>query len=158
MCHSPASRPRWSLVHRQTSANVTAIINNNEPIAHFLVSSSFIQGRLGDNNQECAWRLAERWKFDEDDSAAVGSQGPDEQGRIPMDDYHPKFLRHSITLLHEQDQHTLLTDNSLNITAPDGHLQSIVPYRLGMQTSHDATRCPTWQAADGNSPHSYLWD
>jgi enhancer of polycomb-like protein len=36
-------------------------------------------------------------------------------------------------LLHDQDQQSLLTDNSLTVTGPDGRMQSIIPYRLGLQ-------------------------
>jgi hypothetical protein len=50
----------------------------------------------------------------------------DEQDRVPLDDFEPRFLRHSITLLHKQDQHTLMTDNSLIIT---GCMQTIIPTR-----------------------------
>jgi enhancer of polycomb-like protein len=42
-------------------------------------------------------------------------------------------LQHSITLLHDQDQRSLVTDNSLTVTGPDGRMQSIIPYRLGLQ-------------------------
>jgi enhancer of polycomb-like protein len=85
------------------------------------------------HDEESAWRLAERWKFDQDDTPAVGPQGPDEQDRVLVDDYEPRFLRHSITLLHDQDQQSLVTDNSLTVTGPDGRMQSIIPYRLGLQ-------------------------
>jgi enhancer of polycomb-like protein len=94
------------------------------------------EGESDDDNEsdeERTWRLAERWKFDEDDPPAVGPEGLDEQDRVLVDDFDPKFLRHSITLLHDQDQHTLTTDNSLTVTAADGRLQTIIPYRLGPQ-------------------------
>lgn len=32
-------------------------------------------------------RLAERWRFDMDDSPAVGPDGPEEQDRVLVDDY-----------------------------------------------------------------------
>lgn len=35
-------------------------------------------------------RLIERWRFDMDDVPAVGPSGPDEEGRILVDDYDPK--------------------------------------------------------------------
>ena len=34
--------------------------------------------------------VLEGWKLDEDDSPAVGPQGPDEQGCVLVDDYHPQ--------------------------------------------------------------------
>lgn len=93
----------------------------------------------GDSNddskedEERAWRLADRWKFDEDDCPAVGPGGPEEQDRVLVDDYDPKYLRHFVTLLQDQDHQSLVTDNSLTVIGPDGRMQSIVPYRLGMQ-------------------------
>ena len=94
------------------------------------------EGDSDDDRQsdgEQSWRLSERRKFDEDDSPAVGPEGPDEQDRVLLDDFDPRFLRHAITLLHEQDQQSLSTDNSLTVTGPDGRLQTIIPYRLGLQ-------------------------
>lgn len=34
-------------------------------------------------------RLMEQWRFDEDDTPAVGPQGPDEQDRLLVDDFKP---------------------------------------------------------------------
>ena len=36
---------------------------------------------------ESARRLVERWRFDMDDSPATGSEGPEEQDRVLVDDY-----------------------------------------------------------------------
>ena len=85
-------------------------------------------------DEECAWRLAERWKFDEDDDPVVGPEGSDEQDHV-LRDFEPRFL-----LLHEQDEHTLMTDNSLTITGQDGHLQWVY---VCMNTVF------TWQAVQG---------
>ena len=58
---------------------------------HFIVVYT---GETDDgNDEERAWRLAERWKFDEDDSPAVGPEGPDEQDRALLDDYEPAAWR-----------------------------------------------------------------
>lgn len=45
-------------------------------------------------------RLEERWKYDVDDVPPVGPEGPDEQNRILVDDYHPKYELLLMTLLH----------------------------------------------------------
>ena len=37
-------------------------------------------------------RLQEQWKYDSDDVPPVGPDGPDEQNRILVDDYHPKYV------------------------------------------------------------------
>lgn len=37
-------------------------------------------------------RLQEQWKYDSDDTPPVGPEGPDEQNRILVDDYHPKYV------------------------------------------------------------------
>ena len=54
---------------------------------HFLVLSGDFNDDDGKDEKEYAWKLAERWKFDEDDSLAVGPQGPD-----VVDDYEARFL------------------------------------------------------------------
>jgi enhancer of polycomb-like protein len=36
-------------------------------------------------------RLKERWRFDSDDTPAVGPDGPDEQDRVLTDEYDPKY-------------------------------------------------------------------
>jgi hypothetical protein len=44
-------------------------------------------------------RLRERWRFDQDDEPTVGLEGADEQDRVLIDDYDPKYVRHMMTLL-----------------------------------------------------------
>lgn len=78
------------------------------------------------------WRLSERWKFDDDDGPAVGPDGSEEQDRVLVDDYEPKYLRHFVTLLQDQDHQVLSTDPSISVMGPDGRMQSVLPYRLGM--------------------------
>jgi len=89
-------------------------------------------------DEERAWRLVERWKFNENDSLSAGPDGLDEQDCVLLDDYEPRFLRHSITLLHEQDQHNFMTDNTLSVTGPDGRMQTIIPYRQQAMPRRDA--------------------
>ena len=42
------------------------------------------------------WRIDDRWKFDADDVPAVGPEGYDEQDRVLIDDFDPKYV---LTLL-----------------------------------------------------------
>lgn len=86
-----------------------------------------------DKDEERLWRLSERWKFDDDDGPAIGPDGSEEQDRVLVDDYHPKYLRHFVTLLQDQDHQVLATDPSINVMGPDGRMQSVIPYRLGAQ-------------------------
>jgi enhancer of polycomb-like protein len=39
-------------------------------------------------------RLEEQWRFDADDVPPVGPEGADEQNRIMVDDYDPKYVYH----------------------------------------------------------------
>ena len=73
------------------------------------------------SNGKQSWRLLERWKFNKDDSPAVGPEGPDEQDCVLLNNFDPRFLQHAISLLHKQDQQSLSTDNSLAVTGPDGY-------------------------------------
>ncbi|KIM85409.1 hypothetical protein PILCRDRAFT_5719 [Piloderma croceum F 1598] len=80
----------------------------------------------------------------QDDSANVNKQD-----RVLVDDYKPRSLRHSITLLHDQDQQSVVTDNSLTVTGPDGRMQSHHTIPTWLTTAHDTGRRPTWPEADG---------
>jgi len=53
---------------------------------------------------EIARRLQERWRFDQDDDPAVAPEGAEEQDRMLVDDYDPRYLRHMMTLFTEQDR------------------------------------------------------
>ncbi|KAF8151729.1 enhancer of polycomb-like-domain-containing protein [Crassisporium funariophilum] len=102
-------------------------------------------------------RLYEQWKFDMDDGPAVGPQGSEEQDRVLVDDYDPTFLRHTMTLLSEQDHAHLLTDASLVIQGPEGRPQLVLPYRLGtiqqpMQRNAQAMMRPFHPPTNGNIP------
>lgn len=77
-------------------------------------------------------RLIERWRFDMDDVPAVGPSGPDEEGRILVDDYDPKYIRHAMTLLTDADQQSLMTDAAIPLSNAEGRLQMAVPFRLGV--------------------------
>jgi len=86
--------------------------------------------------QDRARRLAERWRYDDDDSCVVGSDGSEEKDRVLLDDYQPRYLAHHMTLLSEQDHLTLATDASITTTSSDGRQQTHVPFRLGAQSSY----------------------
>jgi len=77
--------------------------------------------------------LLERWRFDVDDYPPVGPEGSDEQDRVLIDDYEPKYLRHTMTLLQDSDQANLVTDPSLITTSADGRQQPVIPFKLNQQ-------------------------
>ncbi|OBZ78426.1 Enhancer of polycomb-like protein 1 [Grifola frondosa] len=79
--------------------------------------------------QDRARRLNERWKFDSDDLPAVGPGGADEQDRVLIDEYNPRYLTHYMTLLSEQDYQTLATDPSIVVSGSDGRPMT-VPIKL----------------------------
>ncbi|KAG5635227.1 hypothetical protein H0H81_011992 [Sphagnurus paluster] len=76
-------------------------------------------------------KLAERWRYDQDDMPAVGPEGPEEQHRVLVDDYSPRVLSQSMTILGDTDQQSLVTDPAIAIML-DGHQRLVLPYRLGM--------------------------
>ena len=86
-----------------------------------------------DENDEDIRRLRERWRFDEDDDPIVAPEGIDEQDRVIVDDFSPKYLRHMMTLLTEADQQHINNDATLVLVSTEGRQQSIVPFRTGTQ-------------------------
>ncbi|KAF5385750.1 hypothetical protein D9615_002489 [Tricholomella constricta] len=76
-------------------------------------------------------RMEERWRFDMDDTPTIGPDGPEEQSRVLIDDYSPKILRYSMTLLLDPDQQNLINDAAIPIIN-DGRQQMVVPFRLGL--------------------------
>ncbi|THV05756.1 hypothetical protein K435DRAFT_834639 [Dendrothele bispora CBS 962.96] len=84
-------------------------------------------------DEETDRRLAERWRFDVDDSPAVGLGGPEDQDRMLVDDYDVKYLKQSMSLLQEEDFRQLLTDPTVFKTGSDGKPEPVVPFRLGFQ-------------------------
>lgn len=44
-----------------------------------------------------------------------------------------RFLRHTMTLLQDQDQYSLITDPSIMLSSADGRQQPVIPFRLGAQ-------------------------
>ncbi|KAF7370853.1 Enhancer of polycomb-like protein [Mycena sanguinolenta] len=102
-------------------------------------------------------RLKERWRFDSDDYPAVGPDGPEEQDRVLTDEYDPKYLRHSMCLLSENDHQGLTTDTSLLFSSTDGSRDptKVPGFRLGMQfimTRRDASGQPRPFPPGGQPP------
>ena len=85
-------------------------------------------------DEEMARRLRERWRFDQDDDPAVGPEGADDQDRMLVDDYDPRYLRYMMTLLTDQDQQLINNDASL-VLFQDGRAHSITPYRIAAAQS-----------------------
>lgn len=94
---------------------------------------------IPEDDEEMSARLRERWRFDQDDEPIVGPEGADEQDRILIDDYDPKYLRQMMTLLSDQDHQALTTDNTIVVTV-DGRQHSVSPYRLGVQPQYTVRR------------------
>jgi enhancer of polycomb-like protein len=94
---------------------------------------------IPEDDEEMSARLRERWRFDQDDEPTVGPEGVDEQDRILIDDYDPKYLRQMMTLLSDQDHQALTTDNTLVVTV-DGRQHTVSPYRLGVQPQYSIRR------------------
>ncbi|KAG1758564.1 enhancer of polycomb-like-domain-containing protein [Suillus occidentalis] len=94
---------------------------------------------IPEDDEEMSARLRERWRFDQDDEPTVGPEGADEQDRILIDDYDPKYLRQMMTLLSDQDHQALTTDNTIVVTV-DGRQHSVSPYRLGVQPQYSVRR------------------
>ncbi|KAJ7132115.1 enhancer of polycomb-like-domain-containing protein [Mycena epipterygia] len=110
-------------------------------------SSLFAPPEDDDMDVEDLNRLKERWRFDSDDCPAVGPDGADEQDRVLTDEYDPKYLRHSMCLLSENDHQGLTTDTALHFPPMDGtrELTKVPGFKLGMQylmTRRDATGAP----------------
>ncbi|KDQ53289.1 hypothetical protein JAAARDRAFT_137127 [Jaapia argillacea MUCL 33604] len=83
------------------------------------------------DDRERAWRLSDRWQFDDDDGPAVGLEGAEERDRVLVDEWDAKYLRQTMTLLHDLDHQNLNTDASIVVTAPDGRQSAFLPFRLG---------------------------
>jgi len=90
---------------------------------------------VSEEDEETPTRLRERWRFDQDDEPTVGPEGADEQDRVLIDDYDPKYLRHMMTLLFDSDHQALSIDNML-VVSVDGRRHSVSPYRLGAQPQY----------------------
>ncbi|EGN97434.1 hypothetical protein SERLA73DRAFT_161474 [Serpula lacrymans var. lacrymans S7.3] len=86
-----------------------------------------------DGDEERVSKLHERWRFDDDDSPVVGPEGPDEQDRVLIDDYEPRYLRHAMTLIQDRDQQDLLNDPTIVLSTAEGRHQAVAPFRMGMQ-------------------------
>jgi enhancer of polycomb-like protein len=46
-----------------------------------------------DDDNEKEWRLRDRWLFDADDRPTIGPEGQDEQDRVLIDDYEPRYIQ-----------------------------------------------------------------
>ncbi|KAL4262295.1 Enhancer of polycomb-like protein [Pleurotus pulmonarius] len=95
------------------------------------------------DDPELARQLASRWKFDEDDYPPTGPNGADENDRTLVDDYTPRHLLETMKLFSDSDLASLMTDNVITVTHPDGRQHTVVPYRLGVpQFRREPPRMP----------------
>ncbi|KAI9463887.1 enhancer of polycomb-like-domain-containing protein [Boletus coccyginus] len=86
-----------------------------------------------DENDENMRRVRERWRFDEDDDPIVAPEGIDEQDRVLIDDFSPKYLCHMMTLLTEADQQLINNDATLVLVSTEGRQHPVLPFRTGTQ-------------------------
>ncbi|KAF5310721.1 hypothetical protein D9619_007669 [Psilocybe cf. subviscida] len=100
--------------------------------------------------------LQERWRYDSDDAPPVGLEGPDEQDRVLVDDYNPKYLRHIMPLFQESDLIQLMNDPTIPAVI-DGRSVMVMPFRLGMPNPHPQQRMPqnVRQFNPGNLPPNH---
>lgn len=94
-------------------------------------------------------RLRERWRFDQDDDPLVGPQGAEAQDRVLIDDYSPRYLRHAMTLLTEQDQQYINNDATL-LVLQDGRLHPVTPCRIGAPQPPNRRDLPSNQRSHTN--------
>ena len=80
-------------------------------------------------DEEIARRLQERWRFDQDDGPAVAPEDAEEQDRMLVDDYGPRYLRHMMTLLTEQDQQLINNDATIYVLQDD-RPHAVTPFRI----------------------------
>lgn len=119
-------------------------------------------------------RYDERWRYDGDDTPAVGAKGPEEQHRQLVDEYDIRYaclslfrltcpdyvlysyLPHRMGLLSEHDQLALSTDPTLTVLGPDGRPHSYVPFKLGgvSRREHPAPQRPNPTSASASSTPS----
>ncbi|KAG6876575.1 hypothetical protein C0992_012371 [Termitomyces sp. T32_za158] len=84
-------------------------------------------------------RTAARWRFDTDDEPATSPDGSDEQNRVLVDDYSPRYMSQMMTFFDEGDHQNMVTDPSIPAVM-DGHQRMVVPFRLGMNPNHPIRR------------------
>ncbi|KAK7683201.1 hypothetical protein QCA50_013874 [Cerrena zonata] len=97
-------------------------------------------------------RLQERWKFDEDDVPAIRPEGLEEQDRKLADDFDPKYLSHRMSLLSDSEYNMLMTDTSFYVTLPDGRVDKVTPYRLGVINNRNPAGSVTPRTPGGSQP------
>ncbi|KAK7470514.1 Enhancer of polycomb-like protein 1 [Stygiomarasmius scandens] len=85
-----------------------------------------------ENDEEADRRLAERWRFDNDDGPAYGPGGSEEQDRVLVDDHSVGYMKHTMTLLAEQDMQLLANDPTLIKFGPDGRRETVIPFKIGI--------------------------
>ncbi|PSR71467.1 hypothetical protein PHLCEN_2v12734 [Hermanssonia centrifuga] len=81
------------------------------------------------SDYESSRKLAERWRFDDDDEPAVGVGGPEEHDRKLFDDYAVRYLPYHMALISELELTGFLTNQKILLPGPDGHMEEYEPYR-----------------------------
>ena len=109
-------------------------------------------------NDEDMRRVREWWQFDEDNDPIVAPNGIDEQDRVLINDFLPKYLCHMMTLLTEADQQHTNNDATLVLVSTEGRQHSVLPFRTGTQQLfiHRDTQTPC-AFANGISQLATTW-
>nr|GAT42918.1 predicted protein [Mycena chlorophos] len=129
----PDRRPQAMRARRGRGGRIMLDRRSTLDVVSHPRSSRFASSSDADMDDEDARRIEERWRFDSDDVPAAGPEGFDEQDRVLIDDYEPKYLRHTMTLLSEADQQNILNDPVLQFTSNDGReVTKVVGFRLGI--------------------------
>ncbi|KAI0722168.1 enhancer of polycomb-like-domain-containing protein [Cerioporus squamosus] len=86
---------------------------------------------FGDDEEarEHARRLQERFRYDDDEGLAVGAAGKDDQDRRLIDEYQPKHLTVTMSLLQFEDSRKFETDQSVKLSSGE----IVKPFALGPQ-------------------------
>ncbi|KAJ7600938.1 polycomb enhancer protein [Mycena floridula] len=120
------------MVDRRLPPNsVSSIAGRSRPTSGYYSVDDSMDVDTSPEDSDRAQRLAERWRFDADDVPATGPWTEDDN-RVLVDDYETKNLVYTMSLLTENDQGHLATNQSLVIVNSEGRQEVVVPYRLGV--------------------------
>lgn len=86
----------------------------------------YMHRRISDPADEDERRLAERWRYDTDDTPYNA-----ELDRILINDFDVKYASKRMTLFTENDLSRMVTDPTLPLLGSDGRIHSVVPFRIG---------------------------
>ncbi|KZS93199.1 hypothetical protein SISNIDRAFT_486115 [Sistotremastrum niveocremeum HHB9708] len=154
---------RGGRIHLDRRIHITR--PNRQPLApvslyRHLDSRPSGEGIESQELEERAMRMNERWKYDPDGPLNASSAHPEDEDRLMLDDFAPRYLRTTMTLLNDEDKATLTTDSHLMLPSSivDGARFGNTPRGLMhmRRPSEGVTRIPypPSQGQDNSSPSS----